>query len=194
MSNFRSPKPNPEFALRGTEGALVDSGRPAGRAPAGTPARPLFLPRAAAGSADQRGGLAIEMKLVNRIRERVKAWREQRLCGRDADDARTAPVVAARRAASSGCSSPRSRRWRRSFFSPKRGPISARASEIPRDEPSDDRKSRGLHRVCPLRLQDGHRLGQDHRHGHAGRLEHPEQGNDRSDARFSDVVLVVCPT
>src|SRR5947207_2033674 len=36
----------------------------------------LYFYREPARESDQRGGLAIEMKLVNRIRESVKAWRE----------------------------------------------------------------------------------------------------------------------
>jgi type III restriction enzyme len=49
-------------------------GQPAERRQGRRPA--LYFYREPRQEAEQRGGLAIEMKLVNRIRERVKAWRE----------------------------------------------------------------------------------------------------------------------
>ena len=45
---------------------------------------------------------------------------------------------------------------------------------VPRDEPSDDRKAEGFAGFPSLCLQDGYRLGQDNRYGHARRLEHLE--------------------
>ena len=65
--------------------------------------------------------------------------------------------------------------------------------EVPSDEPSED-ASRGLPGLPALRLQDGHGTGQDHRHGMLAAWSILNKVNDRSDARFSDVVLVVCPT
>ena len=46
----------------------------------------------------------------------------------------------------------------------------------PSDEPSSRPPSRRVQGVPPARLQNGDRLGQDHRHGDARGVEHPEQG------------------
>ena len=54
-----------------------------------------------------------ENRLINRIRERVGAWRSRGYARRDADDPTAARVLDERAAASSRSSSARSRRWRR---------------------------------------------------------------------------------
>ncbi len=75
MSNFEVPSPilNSPFE-EPKEHWWILEGQPAehrqGRRPA------IYFYREPRQEADQRGGLAIEMKLVNRIRERVKAWRD----------------------------------------------------------------------------------------------------------------------
>ena len=46
--------------------------------------------------------------------------------------------------------------------------------EVPRDDAQRRKKDRGLLRFHPVCLQDGDWLGQDHRHGHAGSLEHSQ--------------------
>ena len=64
--------------------------------------------------------------------------------------------------------------------------------DVPREDPSDEKKAEGFTGFS-LRVQDGHRLRQDDRDGDAGGVEHPQQGERPQRARFSDVVLVVCP-
>ena len=123
----------------------------------------------------ERGGIAIEMKLVNHIRERLKTWR----AGGYAGVTRTTLELLQRWR--------REGRERRLFFAQIEAVetivflVEARADfrqgiEIPRDEPSERPQGGGFRRIYPIRLQDGHRFRQNHRHGYAGRLEHSQQG------------------
>ena len=70
-------------------------------------------PKAKAGK-DYRGdrGVPIELKLVNLVRERVKAWRDAGLSRRNANDERTASMVEDERVGKSACSSRRLKRPR----------------------------------------------------------------------------------
>ena len=94
-----------------------------------------------------------------------------------------------------GCSSPSSRRPRPIIFLDRgaRGLPAGHRDPARRAERAS-RKAEGYTRLPALRLQDGHGRGQDDGHGDARGVEHPEQGRTTArDARFSDVVLVVCP-
>lgn len=74
MSNFEVPSPilrSPDEEPK--EHGWILEGHPTERRPGRRSA--LYFYREPARDADQRGGLASEMKLVNRIRETVKPWR-----------------------------------------------------------------------------------------------------------------------
>ena len=137
--------------------------------------------------------MPVELELVNLIRERLAKMAQPGLSRRDAHDAGTAPVVAPRRAASSGCSSPSCEAAETIIFLTEARADFLQGIDVPRDEPSDDAEGRGLRRLPPLRLQDGDRRGQDDRDGDAGRLEHPQQGQRPLRRAVLRLVLVVCP-
>ena len=107
--------------------------------------------------ARERPGTLIELKLVNLIRERVKAWRKEALAGGGGVTRTTCELMNYWR---------RDGRQHRLFFAQLRA--AGRA----------ERRSTGerLRGVRPLRLQDGYGQRQDDGHGDARRVEHPEQG------------------
>jgi len=75
MSNFEVEQPilNTPFE-EPKEHRWILEGEPAERRPGRRPS--LYFYRDPVRSSDERGGIAIEMKLVNQLRERVKASRE----------------------------------------------------------------------------------------------------------------------
>ena len=141
----------------------------------------------------REAGIAIEMKLVNRIRERVKAWRESDYPG----VTRTTLELL--------------RWWRRDgrekrlFFAQLEAAetiiflIEARADllqgiEIPRDEPSEEKRLKQgftgfLRYACKMATGTGKTTVM----GMLAAWSILNKINDRSNAHFSDVVLVVCP-
>jgi type III restriction enzyme len=192
MSNFEVPSPilcSPFEEPK--EHWWILEGQPAERRPGRRPA--LYFYRDPARDAEQRGGLAIEMKLVNRIRERVKAWRETGYAG----VTRTSLELL--------------QHWRREgrekrlFFAQIEAAetviflTEARSDfrqgiEIPRDEPSEARKAAegftGFARyACKMATGSGKTTVM----GMVAAWSILNKVNDRSDARFSDVVLVVVP-
>lgn len=191
MSNFEVPSPilsSPYEEPR--EHWWILEGQPAERRPGRRPA--LYFYREPVREADQRGGLAIELKLVNRIRERVKAWRES---GHAGVTRTTLELLQHWR---------REGRDRRLFFAQVEAVETiiflneARADfrqglEIPRDEPSDDRKADGfagfLRYACKMATGSGKTTVM----GMLAAWSILNKVNDRADARFSDVVLVVVP-
>ena len=142
MSNFEVPNPilsspfeEPKEHWWILEGQAAE--RRAGRRPA------IYFYREPRQEADQRGGIAIEMKLVNRVRERVKTWRESGYAGVTRT---TLELLQWWR---------REGRQQRLFFAQLEAVETiiflneARADfrqgiEIPRDEPSDERKAEGI--------------------------------------------------
>ena len=80
MSNFEVPNPILSSPFEEPkEHWWILEGQPAERRQGRRPA--LYFYRDPKRETDERGGLAIEMKLVNRIRERVKTWRESGCAG-----------------------------------------------------------------------------------------------------------------
>jgi len=142
--------------------------------------------------ASQEAGTAIELKLVNRIRERVKAWREQGYPG----VTRTTLELL--------------HWWRREgregllFFAQLESvetiifliearPDFRQGMEIPRDEPSDDRMTEGHSGFSRYACKMATGSGKTTVMGMLAAWSILNKLNDRGDARFSDVVLVVCP-
>jgi type III restriction enzyme len=142
--------------------------------------------------AGHEAGTAIELKLVNRIRERVAAWRGQ---GYPGVTRTTLELLHWWR---------RDGREKRLFFAQLEAAetiiflAEARADlrqgvEIPRDEPGEEKKAQGyagfLRRACKMATGTGKTTVM----GMLSAWSILNKVNDRSDARFSDVVLIVCP-
>lgn len=192
MSNFEVANPilSSPFA-EPKEHWWILEGQPAERRQGRRPAIYFYRePRQEA----ERGGLAIEMKLVNRLRERVKAWRESGYAGVTRT---TLELLEWWR---------RDDRKKRLFFAQIEAVetvvflVEARADfrqglDIPRDEPSDERKSAegftGFVRyACKMATGSGKTTVM----GMVAAWSILNKVNDRSDARFSEVVLVVVPS
>ncbi len=137
-------------------------------------------------------GTAIELLLVNRIRERVKSWRSQ---GWPGVSRTTLELLKHWR---------REERSQRLFFAQIEAVetliflTEARADflqgiEIPRDEPSADRKAEGYlgfrRHACKMATGSGKTTVM----GMLAAWSILNKVHDRGDARFSDVVLIVCP-
>jgi len=133
-----------------------------------------------------------ELILVNLVRERVESWKSQ---GYPGVTRTTLELIQWWT---------RDGREKRLFFAQLEAALSiiflteARADflqgiEVPRDEPSDDRKAEGyagfLRYACKMATGGGKTTVM----GMLASWSILNKTNDRSDARFSDVVLVVCP-
>ena len=136
--------------------------------------------------------MPVELELVNLIRQRVDAWRNHGYPGVTRTTLELLQWW------------PRDGRERRLFFAQLEAAetiiflTEARADfrqgiVVPRDEPSDDEKAEGYAGFRPVRLQDGHGSGKTTVMGMLAAWSILNKVNDRSDARFSDVVLIVCP-
>lgn len=137
-------------------------------------------------------GIAIELKLVNRIRERVKAWRAEGYPGVTRTtmellqwwrrEGREKPLFFAQLEAAETII----------FLAEARSDF-RQGIEIPRDEPSDAQKMQGytgfLRYACKMATGTGKTTVM----GMIAAWSILNKVNDRGDARFSDVVLVVCP-
>jgi hypothetical protein len=191
VSNFEVPSPILSSPFEEPkEHWWILEGQPAERRQGRRPA--LYFYRDPKRETEERGGLAIEMKLVNRIRERVKAWRE----GGYAGVTRTTLELLQHWR--------REGRDRRLFFAQieavetilflvEARPDFHQGVEIPRDEPSDDRKADGFagFRRYACKMATG--SGKTTVMGMLAAWSILNKVNDRSDGRFSDVVLIVCP-
>lgn len=164
--------------------------RRAGRRPAGYFYRD---PRAPTGDSEHEArGEWQELALVNLIRGRIKSWREQ---GWPGVTGTTLELLNYWR---------REGRQHRLFFAQLEAAetaiflTEARADfrqgiEIPLDEPSDDRKTEGYSAFRRYACKMATGSGKTTVMGMLAAWSILNKVNDRSDARFSDVVLVVCP-
>jgi type III restriction enzyme len=163
--------------------------RRAGRRP------PMYFyrdPKAVAAGQGKQPSLAIELKLVSRIRALVKTWREQRYPGvtrttrelldywrRDGRDKRLffAQLEAAETII---------------FLREARSDF-LQGVDIPRDDPSEAQKAEGYsgftRQACKLATGSGKTTVM----GMVAAWSLLNKVADRADARFSDVVLAVCP-
>jgi type III restriction enzyme len=165
-----------------------------GRAASGTAvgAAPGTLLLSGAGKGDRTSGLAIEMKLVNQIRERVKAWRDSGYSGAT----RTTLELL--------------QWWQRDgrdkglFFAQIEAAetiiflIEGRADfrqgvEIPRDEPSAEQKEEGFRGFGRYACKMATGAGKTTVMGMLAAWSILNKINDRTDSRFSDVALVIVP-
>jgi len=192
VSNFEVPSPILSSPFEEPkEHWWILEGQPAERRQGRRPA--IYFYREPRQEAEQRGGLAIEMKLVNRIRERVKAWRDSGYAGVTRT---TLELLQWWR---------REGREQRLFFAQIEAVetiiflVEARADfrqglDIPRDEPSDDRKAEGFNGFVRYACKMATGSGKTTVMGMLAAWSILNKVNDRSDARYSDVVLVVVPS
>src|SRR5438093_7477056 len=159
--------------------------------------RPAFYfyrdPKAKPDRLEGRGsGIAIELKLVNLVRRRVGDWRRQ---GYPGVTRTTFELLQWWR---------REGREKRLFFAQIEAAetiiflTESRADfpqgiQVPRDEPSDDKKAEGyagfLRYACKMATGSGKTTVM----GMLAAWSILNKVNNRSDGRFSEVVLVVCP-
>ena len=172
----------------------IEEGRPAVRREGRRPAMYFYRPptKGLGAEAEEGAGTAIELKLVNLVRERVKAWRNLGWPG----VTRTSDELL--------------RYWRRDgrgqrlFFAQLEAAetivflTEARADllqglEIPWDQPSVERQAEGVQAFRRYACKMATGSGKTTVMAMLAAWSILNKTNDRSDARFSDGVLVVCP-
>lgn len=161
------------------------------------PATYFYRPPGEGGTASENDdvGTAVELELVNRIRARLKEWRPLALRGEGGVTRTTMELMNWWR---------REGRNQRLFFAQLEAAetiiflVEARADflqgiDVPVDEPGEDRRADGfsVFRRYALKMATG--TGKTTVMGMLAAWSILNKVNDRSDARFSDVVLVVCP-
>ncbi|HZU45410.1 MAG TPA: DEAD/DEAH box helicase family protein, partial [Terriglobales bacterium] len=150
-------------------------------------------PRGATGAdAGSEVGTAIEMTLVNLIRQRVKAWREAGWPGvtRTTEEllrwwqreGRQFPLFFAQREAAETII----------FLTEARADF-RQGLEIPRDDPSDDKKAQGYLGFTRYACKMATGSGKTTVMGMLAAWSILNKVHNRSDGRFSDVVFIVCP-
>src|SRR6266581_5615284 len=195
MSSYEVPEPILNSAYEEPRWHwFIEEGKPCekreGRRPSVYYYRP---PRGATGAeAGSEVGTAIEMKLVNLIRERVKAWREAGYPGvtRTSEellnwwrrDGRQFPLFFAQREAAETVV----------FLTEARADF-RQGLEIPRDDPSDEKKAQGYAGFTRYACKMATGSGKTTVMGMLAAWSILNKVHARSDGRFSDVVLVVCP-
>ncbi len=165
-------------------------GRQAERRPGRRPA--MYFYRDPGRDQNERGSIGIEIRLANQIRERVKAWRD---AGWPGATRTTRDLLAYWR---------REGREHRLFFAQleaaetvvflAEGRADLRQGiEIPRDEPSAEEKAKGYTGFprCACKMATG--SGKTTVMGMLAAWSILNKVAHRQDARFSDIVLVVCP-
>ncbi len=163
--------------------------RVAGRRPATYYYRP---PGPVSDTAGDDPGTLIELKLVNRVRERLKAWRAASRPGVTRTTLELLDYWT------------REGRQHRLFFAQREAVetviflTEARSDflqgiDVPPDEPSDDRKAEGYAGFRRIACKMATGTGKTTVMGMLAAWSILNKVNSRGDARFSDVVLVVCP-
>lgn len=193
MKNYEVPEPilNSPYFEPEAHWQIVEGEEPL-RLPGRRPAMYYYRdPKAAPEKYDGNGaGIAIELKLVNRIRERVRAWREAGYPGatrttdellrwwrRDERDKRHRLFFAQLEAAETVI-----------FLTEARADF-RQGVEIPRDEPGSAGSSGFTRYACKMATGTGKTTVM----GMVAAWSVLNKVNDKADARFSDFVLVVCP-
>ncbi len=197
MRNYEVPEPilNIPFAEPQAHWQIIEGEEPE-RMPGRRPAMYYYRdPKATPEKYDGNGaGIAIELKLVNRIRDRVKAWREAGYPGvtrmtfellhwwrRDGRDERQRLFFAQLEAAET------------IIFLVEARPDFRQGVEIPRDDPGAEKKAAGHTGFTRYACKMATGSGKTTVMGMIAAWSILNKVNDRADSRFSDVVLVVCP-
>ncbi len=171
----------------------IEEGRPPERREGRRPATYFYRdPKTRAEQQGRQGGEAVELKLVNQIRDLVATWRMQGCPGASRT---THELLAWWR---------REGREKRLFFAQIEAVETIiflrearrdflQGVEIPRDEPNESQRAEGvagfLRYACKLATGSGKTTVM----GMLVAWSILNKVNDRADSRFSDVVLVACP-
>ena len=193
MSSYEVPQPilNSPFDMPAQHWHIVE-GEPPERRQERRKAMYFYRDPKAKDAQGQVGGIPTEMELVNRIRERVDAWREADYPGVTRT---TLELLQWWK---------RDGRDRRLFFAQLEAAetiiflTEARADfrqgiVVPRDEPSDAEKGEGYAGFVRYACKMATGSGKTTVMGMLAAWSILNKVNDRCDARFSDVVLIVCP-
>ncbi len=195
MSSYEVPEPiiNSPFD-EAKQHWHIEEGKDAELRPGRRPAMYFYRDPKAKPERNEQGnvGIAIELKLVNRIRERVAAWRAQ---GYPGVTRTTYELLHWWR---------RDGRERRLFFAQLEAvetiifltearPDFRQGIDIPRDDPSDDKKAEGYSGFLRYGCKMATGSGKTTVMGMLAAWSTLNKVNDRGDGRFSDVVLIVCP-
>lgn len=177
-----------------TEHWLIVEGETPRRVPARRPATYFYRPPGPVNVSEAEGakGIQIELKLVNLARRRLEEWRA---AGRPGVTRTTSELLDYWS---------RDGRQHRLFFAQREAAetivflTEARADflqgiDVPPDEPSDDRKADGYAAFKRLACKMATGSGKTTVMGMLAAWSILNKVASRSDARFSDVVLVVCP-
>src|SRR5712692_1551956 len=195
MPDYEVPEPilNSPYDEPGVHWNIEEGASPE-RRPGRRPAGYFYRDPKAPPSDDEHAARGIwqELKLVNLIRERVEQWRSQRYPGVTRT---TLDLLNYWR---------RDGRQHRLFFAQLEAAEAiiflseARADfrqgiDVPIDEPSDEGKARGLKAFQRYALKMATGTGKTTVMGMLAAWSILNKVNDRSDGRFSDTVLIVCP-
>jgi type III restriction enzyme len=195
MSSYEVPEPilNPPFDEPQKHWHIVEGEQPEQRT-GRRPAVYYYRDPKAKTAADQlsTGGIPVELILVNQIRERVRSWREQ---GYPGVSRTTLELLQWWN---------REGREKRLFFAQREAAETviflreARADflqgiSIPLDEPSDDQQAQGFRAFLRYACKMATGSGKTTVMGMLAAWSILNKVNNRSDGRFSDVVLIVCP-
>ena len=195
MSNYQVPEPiiNSPYDEPKQHWNIVEGEQPQ-LLPDRRPAVYFYRDPKAKTGKDYRGdrGVPIELKLVNLIRERVKAWRNE---GYPGVTRTTSELLQWWR---------REGREKRLFFAQIEAAetivflTEARADfrqgiEVPRDEPGEERKKEGYRGFLRYACKMATGTGKTTVMGMVAAWSILNKLANRSDGRFSDAVLVVCP-
>ena len=193
MSGYEVPTPilNSPFEEPAEHWNIVE-GREPETLPGRRPAMYFYRDPAAKPDVFGRGaGTAIELKLVNRIRQQVKASRKQDYPGSSPPRSTCSNGgVATARTATFFCPT----RSGRNHRVPRRiAPDFRQGINIPREELGPDKLGQGCRSFLRYACKMATGAGKTTVMGMLAAWSILNKVNDRSDARFSDVVLVVCP-
>lgn len=195
MSGYEVPQPilNSPFEEPREHWHVVEGELPQ-RRPGRRPAMYFYRPPTGSGEFDpgEPVGTAIELKLVNRIRARLKEWQKQRWPGITRTTSELLNYWQ------------REGRHHRLFFAQLEAAetiiflTEARVDflqgiDTPLDEPSDERKAEGYRTFRRYACKMATGAGKTTVMGMLAAWSILNKMSNRNDARFSDVVLVVCP-
>lgn len=195
MSSYEVPEPilNSPFEEPQEHWHIIEGETPEKR-PGRRPAMYFYRdPKAVPGKyAGSEVGTAIELKLVNRIRQQVADWRNQRYPGVTRTtlellewwrrDGREKRLFCAQLEAAETII----------FMAEARADF-RQGIEIPREEISEDKKEQGYTGFTRYACKMATGTGKTTVMGMLAAWSILNKINDRSDGRFSDVVLIVCP-
>ncbi len=173
---------------------FIEEGKPCEKREGRRPSLYYYRPPRGATGADAGSevGTAIPMALVNLIRERVKTWREagypgvtrttEELLNWWRRDGRQFPLFFAQREAAETII----------FLREARADF-RQGIDVPRDDPSDEKKAQGYLGFTRYACKMATGSGKTTVMGMLAAWSILNKVHNRSDARFSDVVFIVCP-